>query len=85
MLSRLQVLMGLAVFYIVLGVLIGLYGASKDVVSIDGSVLSHGSSFNIITGLTSISTAWNLILFTPLVIGLGYMIISMLPTVNGGS
>lgn len=78
------------IFYGAMFTFIGLaFGSSEGYIE-SGTVAEGGTTFfsfigNIIVGLKNVPLWINALLFTPLIITLTFMIITSLPTFNGGS
>ena len=87
-LSKTGVLMGVILFYSILSVFIGMF-ATEQQVFLDGDTQpSTGlTSFfgNIVTGYKELPNAINLVIFGSLLTIIGWIAVSSLPTVNGGS
>lgn len=62
------------------------FGNSVDVSTASETLPAHSFSFsNIITGLLNVPFWINAIIFTPLLVTVIFLIVSSLPTFNGGS
>lgn len=87
-LSKTGVLAGIILFYSILSVFIGLFASEQQIYLNDDTVQASGStSFlgNIVSGYKELPTALNLIIFGSLISILGWIAISSLPTIDGGS
>ena len=90
-LTKTGILLTLLVFYAVLFVLIGFSHGSTQIIEHDGiskySVLgfsTFGFLGDIFSGISELPWWINSIIFTPLVIIIAWIVVSSLPTFNGG-
>jgi len=86
-LSKTEILFTLIVFYTLLSITMMFIGSS---INIESPTLSTYDNVilpfdNIITGFSSLPVWINTLLFTPLLLLLTWIIVSSLPTINGGS
>ena len=88
MLNKSELLLVILIFYAFIGLIFGLIGTTLNVDLQDdiGSIDSKSLGFfaNVVNNYEILPPAFKIILFTPLVAVLGFIIISSLPTFNGG-
>ena len=87
-LSKTGVLMGVILFYSILSVFIGMFASEQSIYLNDDTEPATGlTSFfgNIVSGYKELPNALNLVIFGSLLTIIGWIAISSLPTVNGGS
>jgi uncharacterized membrane protein YhdT len=88
-LTKTGILFTVLVFYGVLFIIIGFYYGDTGRVSQISSTTAGGGTFfsfigQIISGIVGLPWWVNSIIFTPLIIMIGWIIVSSLPTLNGG-
>ena len=89
-LSKIGILFTVLMFYSITFIFIGYYyGDTARVNQIPATTAGGSSLFgfigNIISGVSGLPWWVNTIVFTPLIIILGWIIVSSLPTINGGA
>lgn len=90
-LSKSELLFTTMVFYIILSLFVGFWNTSFSDNTLTGEekTLTDNNKFNflpsIITGYTELPLWLNIALFVPLTITLLFVVITSLPTFNGGS
>lgn len=85
MISKTGLLILLIFFY---GFVLSIYGMFfYDISSVETTGISFGdiSITNIIKGISNAPTLLNVVIFTPLFLGLVFLIVSSFPTFNGGA